>query len=95
MLSVKHGKALVTRGTIESIVKKSLCFFLGLFGHVFLGHLQGFQNVLVTRLYGRWFWWRGTPPFRLQEPDFMTWWWECPHCRFPYPVQVGIGGFST
>ena len=27
MLSVKHGKALVTRGTMESIVKKSLCFF--------------------------------------------------------------------
>jgi hypothetical protein len=27
MLSVKHGKALVTRGTIESIVKKSLWLF--------------------------------------------------------------------
>lgn len=23
-----------------------------------------------------------------QEPDFMTWWWKCPQCRFPYPVQA-------
>jgi len=26
--------------------------------------------------------------FRRQEPDFMTWWWKCPQCRFPYPVQA-------
>lgn len=23
-----------------------------------------------------------------EEPDFMTWWWKCPQCRFPYPVQA-------
>lgn len=79
MLSVKHRKALVPRGTIESIVKKSLWIFFGLFGHVFLGHLH-------ARFPER------PGPFRLQEPDFMTWWWKCPHCRFPYPVQVGRWG---
>ncbi|CAK9109747.1 TPR_REGION domain-containing protein [Durusdinium trenchii] len=28
------------------------------------------------------------PEYMDEEPDFMTWWWKCPACRFPYPVQA-------
>lgn len=42
--------------------------------------LQGLQKMMKLT-----FTW---PEHLEEEPDFMTWWWKCPHCRFPYPVQA-------